>query len=55
MGRGGERKGGGRGYGVGFYPSYKDVSMTVLKLINLKSTQTNLYTCNFKPLKAERY
>jgi len=26
---------------------------TVLKFVNLKSIQTNLYTCNFKPLNIE--
>jgi len=38
-----------------FIPPIKMYLCTVLKLVKLKSTQTNLYTCNFKLLKTNRY
>jgi len=36
-----------------FIPPMKVYLGTVLKFVNLKSIQTNLYPCNFKPLKTE--
>jgi hypothetical protein len=36
-----------------FIPPIEVYLCTVLKFVNLKSIQTNLYTCNFKPLKTE--
>jgi len=38
-----------------FIPPIEVYLCTVLKFVNLKIIQTNLYTCNFKLLKTKRY